>query len=69
MNEHAQYSSEGAMKLSEAIRLGAMMMPQAFRTLLTDDGACAFGAALLAVGAPTRRGRALSTQSVALRPP
>jgi hypothetical protein len=39
------------MKLSEAIRLGAMMMPQAFRTLLSDDGACALGAALLAVGA------------------
>ena len=39
------------MKLSEAIRLGAMMMPQAFRTLLTNDGACALGAALLAVGA------------------
>ena len=51
VNEHAQHSSEGAMKLSEAIRLGAMMMPQAFRTLLTDDGACALGAALLAVGA------------------
>src|SRR5918994_57756 len=39
------------MRLSEAIRLGAMMRPQAFRTLLTDDGAYAFGAALLAVGA------------------
>jgi hypothetical protein len=51
VNEHAQHSSEGAMKLSEAIRLGAMMRPQAFRTLLTDGGACALGAALLAVGA------------------
>jgi hypothetical protein len=39
------------MRLSEAIRLGAMIRPQAFRTLLTDDGACALGAALLAVGA------------------
>jgi hypothetical protein len=39
------------MRLSEAIRLGAMMRPQAFRTLLTDDAACALGAALLAVGA------------------
>src|SRR5262245_42676934 len=39
------------MRLSEAIRLGAMMRPQAFRTLLTDNGACALGAALLAVGA------------------
>jgi hypothetical protein len=39
------------MRLSEAIRLGAMMRPQTFRTMLTDDGACALGAALLAVGA------------------
>lgn len=40
------------MSLSEAIRLGAMVRPQAFRALYTDDGACALGAALLAVGAP-----------------
>jgi hypothetical protein len=39
------------MKLSEAIWLGAMMKPQAFRALFTDDGACALGGALLAVGA------------------
>jgi hypothetical protein len=39
------------MKLSEAILLGAMMRPQAFRALFTDDGACALGGALLAVGA------------------
>lgn len=39
------------MQLSEAILLGAMMKPQAFRVLVTDDGACALGAALLAVGA------------------
>jgi anaerobic selenocysteine-containing dehydrogenase len=38
------------MKLSEAILLGAMMSPQAFRALFRDDGACALGAALLAVG-------------------
>ena len=43
--------SEGALRLSEAIRLGATIRPQAFRTLVTDDGACALGAALLAVGA------------------
>jgi hypothetical protein len=46
------------MRLSEAIQLGALMKPQAFRALLTDDGACALGAALLAVGAvqePARR--------------
>ncbi len=39
------------MSLSEAIRLGAMMRSQAFRTLFTNDGACALGAALLAIGA------------------
>jgi hypothetical protein len=39
------------MKLSEAILLGAMIRPQAFRALFTDDGACALGGALLAVGA------------------
>ncbi len=43
------------MRLSEAIRLGAMMKPQAFRVLVTDDGACALGAALLAVGAVAER--------------
>jgi hypothetical protein len=42
------------MELSEAIRLGAMMKPQAFRALVTDDGACALGAALLAVGAASQ---------------
>jgi hypothetical protein len=41
----------GTMRLSEAILLGAMMRPQAFRALLTDDRACALGGALLAVGA------------------
>lgn len=39
------------MKLSEAILLGTMIRPQAFRALITDDGACALGGALLAVGA------------------
>jgi len=49
------------MRLSEAIRLGAMLRPQACRTLLTDDGACALGAALLAVGArPERIGAAFN---------
>jgi hypothetical protein len=43
--------SEATMRLSEAIRLGAMMSPQAFRALFTDDGTCALGGALLAVGA------------------
>ena len=38
------------MRLSEAIQLGAMMTSQAFRTLFKGDGACALGAALLAVG-------------------
>ena len=39
------------MRLSEAIRLGAMMTSQAFQALFTNDGACALGAALLAIGA------------------
>lgn len=43
------------MKLSESIRLGTMMTSQAFRTLFTGDGACAWGAALLAVGAAPER--------------
>lgn len=39
------------MKLSEAIRLGAMLKPQAHREFLTTEGAsCALGAALDAVG-------------------
>lgn len=41
------------MRLSEAIRLGAMDHPQAFGVLVTADGArCALGSALLAVGIP-----------------
>ena len=48
------------MRLSEAIQLGAMMTPQAFRTLFKGDGACALGAAMLAVGvAPEQAGRSL----------
>ena len=43
------------MRLSEAIRLGTMITSQAFRTLFTGDRACAWGAALLAVGAPPGR--------------
>ena len=43
------------MRLSEAIRLGTMMTSQAFRAVFTGDGACAWGAALLAVGAPPER--------------
>ena len=39
------------MSLSEAIRLGTMMTSQAFRAVFRGDGACAWGAALLAVGA------------------
>ncbi len=43
------------MRLSEAIRLGTMMTSQAFRAVFTSDGACAWGAALLAVGATQER--------------
>ncbi len=38
------------MKLSEAIRLGAMMKPQAFGTWFDGEGTCATGAALDAMG-------------------
>ena len=45
------------MRLSDAIQLGAMMTSQAFRALFKGDGACALGAALLAVGvAPEQAG-------------
>ena len=48
------------MILSEAIQLGAMMTSQAFRVLFKADGACALGAALLAVGvAPEQAGRSV----------
>ena len=52
VSEQVRRNSETTMKLSEAILLGAMMSPQAFRALFRADGACALGAALLAVGAP-----------------
>ena len=49
------------MSLSEAIRLGTMMTSQAFRAVFRGDGACAWGAALLAVGAtPGRTVRAVA---------
>jgi hypothetical protein len=38
------------MKLSEAIRLGSMMKPQAFGATRDGDGSCALGTALDAVG-------------------
>lgn len=45
------------MRLSDSIQLGAMITSQAFRTLFKGDGACALGAALLAVGvAPEQPG-------------
>ncbi len=42
------------MKLSEAIRLGAMMNPQCFNARRGDDGrsSCALGSALDAIGKP-----------------
>ena len=44
------------MKLSEAIRLGAMLKPQAFGALSSTDqtGTCAMGAAIQAIGSPMR---------------
>lgn len=43
------------MKLSEAIRLGAMLRPQAFGTEFDGKGTCAFGAALEACGVPAQQ--------------
>lgn len=43
------------MKLSEAIRLGAMMGPQVFRTLSDDGGTCAMGSASKAIGVSTQQ--------------
>src|SRR5258706_10396401 len=40
------------MLLSEAIRLGSLLRPQAFGKILTDGDSCALGAALEAVGLP-----------------
>ncbi len=45
------------MRLSDAIQLGAMITSQAFRALFQDDGACALGAALLAVGVSPKEAR------------
>src|SRR5438876_4062723 len=49
--------TEGTMRLSDAIQLGAMITSQAFRALFKDDGACALGAALLAVGVSPKEAR------------
>lgn len=38
------------MKLSEAIRLGSMLKPQAFGSYRADGGTCAMGAAIDAIG-------------------
>lgn len=38
------------LKLSEAIRLGAMLRPQAFGTYFSDGGSCAIAAAMEALG-------------------
>ncbi len=45
------------MRLSDAIQLGAMITSQAFRALFKGDGACALGAALLAVGVTLEQAR------------
>jgi hypothetical protein len=45
-----QNGEDGAMKLSEAIRLGAMMKPQGREMLGRSGSTCAIGAALDAVG-------------------
>lgn len=58
--QHADLShfkmEERFMKLSEAIRLGSMMKPQAFGHLFDDEhnSSCAMGAAIDAIGRPLR---------------
>jgi hypothetical protein len=44
------------MKLSEAIRLGAMMRPQAFSCYTDGIGTCVWGAANEAIGLPANHG-------------
>lgn len=43
------------MRLSEAMRLGSMLRPQAYGTSDGPQGACALGAALDAIGKTTNR--------------
>jgi len=44
------------MRLSQAIRLGALIRPQAFGRFFKDGGSCVFGAALETVGFPYTEG-------------
>jgi len=52
MNEVSKFEQAkvGTLKLSEAIRIGARLRPQAFGGWFVDGGSCAIGAALEAVG-------------------
>src|SRR5688572_14543061 len=47
------------MRLSEAIRLGAMLKPQGFRALRDGGRTCAYGAAYEAAGVPFEEWRKL----------
>ncbi len=49
--------SVGMMKLSEAIRLGAMLRPQAFGVGSDENGDCALGAAVRAASCPIHAAR------------
>jgi hypothetical protein len=53
------------MKLSEAIRLGAMLKPQGFAYLHAHGRTCAMGAAYEAVGVDLRSKKARDAQKVA----
>lgn len=58
------------MRLSEAIKLGAMLKPQGFGDYQTGDGgACALGSALDAVGVAADKQNGLTDLSLALRFP
>ncbi len=57
------------MRLSEAIRLGAMIRPQAFWYYFRDGASCAFGGALEAVGMDYTETPASAPDAVRLRWP
>lgn len=57
-------SPDEVMPLSQAIRLGAKLRPQAFGALFVDGGSCSLGAAYEAVGYTVRNGQVIVNSSV-----
>jgi hypothetical protein len=51
MTEIVKFDQQvGRIKLSEAIRIGAKMRPKCTSSFFSDDGSCALGAAVEAIG-------------------